>query len=45
MAAQAEELDDDNFKSEVARYQWRGGRDYEHALHGVWEVMHKLQRS
>lgn len=43
MAALAEELDYDNFKSEVAKYQGSGGRDYEHALHGVWGVMHKLQ--
>jgi hypothetical protein len=38
------EMDYDNFKSEVARFQGRGGREYEHALHNVWGVMHKLQR-
>ena len=38
-----EELDYDNFKSEVARYQGREGTDYEHALHDVWSVMDELQ--
>jgi hypothetical protein len=40
----ADEIDYDNFKSEVARFQGRAGRDYEHALHDVWAVMHRLQR-
>jgi hypothetical protein len=39
-----EEVDYDNFKSEVARHQGRGGADYEHALHEVWEVMYRLQQ-
>ncbi len=38
-----EELDYDNFKSEVARYQGSDGAEYEHALHGVWSVMYELQ--
>jgi hypothetical protein len=38
------EMDYDNFKSEVARFQGRAGREYEKALHEVWEVMHRLQR-
>ena len=39
----AEEIDYDNFKSEVGRYQGVAGADYEHALHDVWSVMYKLQ--
>jgi hypothetical protein len=38
-----EELDYDNFKSEVARHQGRDGTDYGHALHDVWSVMYELQ--
>jgi len=38
-----EELDYDNFKSEVARFQSRDGAAYEHSLHEVWSVMHRLQ--
>ena len=44
LSALAEETDYDNFKSEVARYQGKAGRAYEHSLHEVWEVMHRLQR-
>ena len=39
-----EDLDYDNFKSEVARFQGRDGADYEHALHKVWSVMYGLQK-
>lgn len=38
------ELDYDNFKSEVARFQGSTGRRYEHALHDVWDVMYRLQK-
>jgi len=44
MAALAEETDYDNFKSEVARHQGRAGAAYEHLLHDVWSVMHRLQK-
>jgi hypothetical protein len=44
LAELAEETDYDNFKSEVARYQGRAGAAYEHALHEVWSVMHRLQK-
>jgi hypothetical protein len=39
-----EDLDYDNFKSEVARFQGRDGAAYEHSLHKVWSVMHELQK-
>ncbi|HDL63755.1 MAG TPA: hypothetical protein ENH12_00025 [Proteobacteria bacterium] len=39
----AGETDYDNFKSEVARYQGQAGAAYEHSLHQVWSVMHRLQ--
>jgi hypothetical protein len=39
-----DELDYDNFKSEVARFQGREGSAYEHSLHEVWSVMYRLQR-
>ena len=39
-----EDMDYDNFKSEVARFQGRDGADYEHSLHEVWSVMYRLQR-
>jgi hypothetical protein len=39
----ADEIDYDNFKSEVARHQGVGGAAYEHALHDVWSVMYRLQ--
>ena len=44
VAGLADETDYDNFKTEVARHQGRSGRDYEHALHDVWTVMHRLQK-
>ena len=37
------ELDYDNFKSEVARFQGNAGRRYEHALHDVWSILARLQ--
>ncbi len=37
------ETDYDNFKSEVAHHLGSAGSSYEHALHDVWEVMHRLQ--
>ena len=42
LAALAEELDYDNFKSEVARHGGAGAA-YERSLHKVWSVMDKLQ--
>ena len=39
-----EEMDYDNFKSEVARHQGSEGAAYEHSLHEVWSVMNKLQK-
>ena len=39
----SEEMDYDNFKSEVARHQGSEGANYEHALHDVWSVMYQLQ--
>ena len=44
LAGLAEETDYDNFKSEVARHQGKAGAAYEHSLHDVWSVMHKLQK-
>ena len=44
LARLAEETDYDNFKSEVARHQGRAGAAYEHSLHEVWSVMHRLQK-
>ena len=43
LAGLGEELDYDNFKSEVARHQGRAGAKYEGSLHKVWDVMHRLQ--
>ena len=39
-----EDMDYDNFKSEVARFQGRDGTAYEHSLHEVWSVMYELQK-
>ena len=44
LAALSDDLDYDNFKSEVARFQGRAGDAYESALHQVWGTMNKLQR-
>ena len=38
-----EDMDYDNFKSEVARFQGSEGAAYEHALHEVWSTMYGLQ--
>jgi hypothetical protein len=43
LAGLAEETDYDNFKSQVARHQGPAGAAYEHSLHEVWSVMHRLQ--
>mgnify|MGYP001040435567 CR=1 FL=1 len=40
----SDELDYDNFKSEVAQFQGPEGSAYEHSLHEVWSVMYRLQR-
>lgn len=45
LAGLAEETDYDNFKAEVARHQGKSGAAYEHSLHDVWSVMHKLQET
>ncbi len=45
LAGLAEEIDYDNFKSEVARHQGRAGATYEHSLHKVWSVMRSLQKT
>ena len=39
-----EEMDYDNFKSEVTRHQGGEGAEYEHSLHDVWSVMNRLQK-
>lgn len=44
LAGLTEETDYDNFKSEVAHHQGRKGSAYEHSLHEVWSVMHRLQK-
>ena len=44
VAELANELDYDNFKSEVARHQGSDGAAYEHSLHDVWSVMNTLQK-
>jgi hypothetical protein len=44
VAGLAEETDYDNFKSEVAEHLGKKGADYEHSLHDVWAVMHRLQK-
>lgn len=44
LVALNEEMNYDNFKSEVARHQGQAGAAYEHSLHDVWAVMNQLQR-
>jgi hypothetical protein len=44
LSALGDEIDYDNFKSEVARHLGPAGVHYEHALHDVWSVMHELQK-
>jgi len=39
-----EEMDYDNFKSEVACHQESEGTAYERSLHEVWSVMNRLQK-
>jgi len=43
LAGLAEDIDYENFKSEVARHQGKDGAAYEQSLHAVWSVMHRLQ--
>ncbi len=43
LAGLSDEMDYDNFKSEVGRHQSVDGDAYERALHDVWSVMHRLQ--
>jgi hypothetical protein len=38
-----DDIDYDNFKSEVARHQGSSGAAYEHSLHAVWSIMYRLQ--
>ncbi|WLD11902.1 hypothetical protein [Planctellipticum variicoloris] len=44
LAALNDELDFDNFKSEVAQHQGLAGAAYEQSLHKVWSVMRQLQK-
>jgi hypothetical protein len=44
LAGLNEEMDYDNFKSEVARHQGPKGAAYERALHEVWSVIYRLQQ-
>jgi len=43
LAGLSEEIDYDNFKSEVAQHQGKAGAAYEHSLHDVWSVIYGLQ--
>jgi hypothetical protein len=43
VAALADEIEYDNFKSEVAHHQGRAGAAYADALHDIWGVMYRLQ--
>lgn len=45
LAGLAEETEYDNFKSEVANHQGEAGAAYEHSLHDVWSVMHRIQET
>jgi hypothetical protein len=45
LAALAHEQEWSNFKNEAAHFQGEAGADYVHALHQVWEVMFRLQKS
>lgn len=44
LTALNDELDYDNFKSEVTHFQGPPGAAYERSLHEVWSVMHRLQK-
>ena len=39
-----DEIDYDNFKSEVSRHQGSEGASYKHSLHEVWSVMNRFQK-
>jgi hypothetical protein len=43
-AALTDEIDYGNFKSEVRRHGGKVDEAYEHALHDVWGVMHRIQK-
>lgn len=43
VAALADEIDYDNFKSATAAARGPAGASYQAALHDVWAVMHRLQ--
>lgn len=45
LAGLAEEMEYDNFKSEVVQYQGKAGAGYVNSLHDVWSVMRKLQKT
>jgi hypothetical protein len=45
LAGLANEIDYDNFKSEVASLQGSAGAAYERSLHDVWPIMNRLQRN
>jgi hypothetical protein len=45
VAGLADETDYDNYKSEVACHQGKEGAAYEHSLHEVWSMLHRLQKS
>jgi hypothetical protein len=45
LTALADEIDYDNFKSEVAHHQGKSGAAYERSLHDVWSMMFDLQES
>ncbi|WP_202617399.1 hypothetical protein [Roseimaritima sediminicola] len=44
MLGLTDEMDYDNFKSEVARHQGNDGARYKESLHEVWSVMNRLQK-
>ena len=44
IALLTDEMDYDNFKGEVARFQGAKGHAYERSLHDVWKVMNELQK-
>jgi hypothetical protein len=41
----AQEQNWDNFKSEVGKRMGSEGAEYSEALHGVWQIMYRLQES
>lgn len=44
LVALNDELDYDNFKTEVGKHQGPPGAAYQQALHQVWSVMDRLQK-